>query len=350
MSKADKLKELFGLDSSTVNGYALEEETVYPETTPGRILHIDGDFLAYQVAADDSKSLDSMMHNHDVAVETLRLLAGAASTVSHLTASHGDKGGRYDQAVQREYQGNRKDKVKPKHLHTIKSWMELKRGAVNHVEQEADDGLCQANWQAVQAGDPQLSVLVSKDKDLQMCQGVHLDWDTGELELVEGFGYVELDRSKSSPKIVGKGNAYFWAQMLTGDTADHIAGLPTLPGSVLNAIKPTKSILAAQERLRDPKSTPKQREKAKQTLANRKSGRCGAVMAYEIMKKVRTDKQAFQLVKTLYERHGQDVGFTHWSTEEAVEWNKVFLSEAQLLWMRRSKDHNDVLNYFKECK
>lgn len=349
MDKAEKLQNLFGLDVSKLNGHALEEPS-YPDIIPGRVLHIDGDFLAYQVSADDTKSLDSMMHNHDVAVETLRLLAGAETVLSHLTASHGNKGNRFDIAIQKEYQGNRKGKAKPKHLHTIKSWMELKRGAVSHEHQEADDGLCQANWQAIQKGTPELSVLVSKDKDLQMCQGNHLDWDTGELETVSGYGYVDLDRSLSSPKIVGKGNAYFWAQMLTGDAADSIQGLPQLPGCVLNAVKPTKEITKALETLSDPKSTKKQKEKAQKKLDTRKPGLCGPVIAAEIMSKVKNDKQAFKLVKTLYEQYGQAVGFKHWETGEDVPWQTVFVSEAKLLWMRRIQDENDVLYYFKECQ
>lgn len=350
MDKAEKLQNLFGLDVNELTGHALETPD-YPDTVPGRVLHIDGDFLAYQVSADDEKSLDSMMHNHDVAVDTLRLLAGAEKAVSHLTASHGDKGRRFEIAIQKEYQGNRKNKAKPKHLHTIKSWMHLKRGAISHEIQEADDGLCQENWKAYTSDDPHSSVLVSKDKDLQMCQGLHLDWDTGELEFVDGYGYVELDRSKSSPKIVGKGPAYFWAQMLTGDGADAIAGLPKLPGSVLNAVKPTKATTEAMRILAQssPVECPKHK-KARETLAKRKPGLCGPVIAHELMKKVKNDKQAFELIKTLYEKYGQDIGFTHWATGDPVEWQKVFVSEAKLLWMRRVPDENDVLQYFKEIQ
>lgn len=328
---------MFGLDSDGLTKHALDEPD-YPDLVPGRVLHIDGDFLAYQVAADDSKSIHTMMHNHDVAVETLRLLAGAESTVSHITASHGDKGKRYELAIQKEYQGNRKNKQKPKHLHTIKSWMERKRGAISHVNQEADDGLSQANWQAIQAGTPDLSVLVSKDKDLQICQGWHLDWDTGDLEFIDGYGYIELDRSKSSPKIVGKGNAFFWAQMLTGDTADNIQGLPKLSSKDAVVYKPSAAVKKA---------------KGKKKLADRikmqKPVACGPVLVYDILKDINCSADAFVLVKQLYENTGKQLGFKHWDTDKTVKWNKVFLSEAQLLWMRRDPHENDVIRYFKEC-
>jgi hypothetical protein len=348
MTKAEQLQKLFGVDVSDLTGHALEEPD-YPDTTPGRVLHIDGDFLAYQVSADDSKSVSTMMHNHDVAVETLRLLAGAEHAVCHLTASHGDKGKRYELAIQKEYQSNRKGKAKPKHLHTIKSWMEEKREAINHVNQEADDGLSQANWEQVVKGTPELSVLVSKDKDLQMCQGLHLDWDTGDLEEVSGFGYIKLDRSKSSPKVTGKGSAFFWAQMLMGDGADNIQGLPLLHSTTLNAVKPTKATTLAQKHLKACKALNdcKKCDKAKNTLAKRKPSKCGPVIVYDILKNIKTDKTAFTLVKALYKKHGEEHGFKHWETGEDVHWGKVLLSEAQLLWMRRFPHENDVLGFFK---
>lgn len=344
MDKAEKLQSLFGVDVNQIDGHALEEPD-YPDVTPGRVLHIDGDFLAYQVAADDTKSLSTMMYNHDIAVETLRLLAGAEKTLSHLTASHGNKGNRFELAIQKEYQANRKGKDKPKHLHTIKSWMESQRGAVNHEIQEADDGLCQANWNAIQAGTPELSVLVSKDKDLQMCQGFHLDWDTGDIEEVNGFGYVELDRSKTSPKIVGKGNAYFWAQMLTGDSADGIQGLPALSGTRMNQFKPTKVVEDTLKRISST-DCPELLRTLNEKLLSRKPGKCGPVIAFDILQTLKNDKEAFDFVKTLYSEHD---GFVHWETGESVPWQRVFVSEAQLLWMRRRPDDNDVLRYFKEC-
>jgi len=338
------LKNLFGLDTSNLEQQL--DDPDYPDVVPGRVLNVDGDFLAYQVSADDEKSLKDMMHNHDVAVETLRLLAGAESTVLHLTASEGDKGERYDIAVQREYQGNRKDKAKPKHLYTIKGWMEQKHGAINHVGQEADDGMCQANYKAVQEGNKDLAVLVSMDKDLQMCPGWHLDWQEGTMEYVEGYGYVNLDRSKSSPKIVGKGTSFFWSQMLTGDTADHIQGIPKVSGTLLNKVKPTKAVEKALNDLAN--GTPKQAERAEKVLNERKAGACGPVVAAELMKLVKNDKQAFDLIKTVYRDYGKSVGFKHWATGEDVDWQKVLVSEAQLLWMRRVPDRKDVLNFFKE--
>lgn len=308
MSKID-LEALFGVKASDIASQL--DPTTYPDVVAGRVLNIDGDFLAYQVSYDDERPITEMMHNHDVAVETLRLLAGAESVVLHITGSDGDKGNRYNIALQKEYQGNRNGKVKPKHLHTIKSWMVHKRGAISHVTQEADDGLCQANAAAVAAGTPELSVLVSKDKDLQMCPGYHLDWDTGELTYVDGFGQIVLDRSKSSPKVIGKGTSFFWAQMLSGDAADNIKGLPSFE-------------------------------------ANGKRKPCGPVAVMSLLENIKNDKEAFELIKGLYKDHGEAVGFKDYRDDSDVHWSKVFVSEAKLLWMRRNVGENDVIKFFKE--
>lgn len=341
MSSIALLSELFGVDLTTVNHKGPE----FPPEVPGRVLNIDGDFLAYQVSADDTKAVDEMMHNHDVAVETLRLLAGASTVKLHLTKSGSTKGNRFDIAIQKEYQVGRKDKVKPKHLGYIKNWMEVNRGAISHADQEADDGLAQANVAAIEAGTPELSVLVSKDKDLQMVPGFHLDWDNGGLVVVEGFGSVSLDRSKSSPKIVGKGTSFFWAQMLTGDAADSITGLPSIPGNIMNIVSPNKDTPDLLERLKS--GTAKQAAAARKKLDARKEGKVGAVTAFALMERIKSDKAAFYAIRELYKSHGERHGFHHWKTGEQVEWHKVFLSEAKLLWMRHYNDENDVVRFLK---
>lgn len=341
MSNAELLKSLFGVDSVPDD----MQQGDLPPLVAGRVLHIDGDFLAYQVTADESKSFDDMKHNHDVAAETLRLLAGAEKVVSHLTASDSDKGGRYEIAIQKQYQVGRIGKEKPEFLNHMRDWMENERGAIMHHDQEADDGLCQALYDAES---PELAVLVSKDKDLRMCKGLHLDWDEGTLEMVNGFGYIELDRSGSSAKIKGKGTKFFWAQMLMGDTADDIAGLPKVPGWLLNKVKPTKAITKALDVIDNPKSTTDKVLKAQKTLDDRKPGACGPVITYDILKDVHSDREALQLITTLYKDYGTNIGFKHWETGEDATWQDVFTSEAKLLWMRRVKDEDDVKQFFKE--
>ena len=336
---------MFGVDVNSLPQQYTPEIT-YPDTVIGRILHIDGDFLAYQVSGDNSKSLDTMIHNHDVLVETLRLLAGAEYTVSHLTSSKGDKGGRYKIAKQKKYQANREGREKPEKLAEIKYFMEKERGAINHKDQEADDGLCQALWKSNTEGNKDLCIITSKDKDLRMCTGLHLNWDTGDIIDVDGYGSIYLDSTGSSSKIGGYGTSYFWSQMLTGDTADNIQGLPALVPPLLNKYKPTASTTKWESKLIDPKTSNAEKMKCLDRLKNRKPSKCGAVLAHSILRDCKSDIEALKVVKQAYKLYGDHVGFTNY-LGEPVSWQEVFKSEANLLWMRRTKNTWDVNNFIK---
>jgi hypothetical protein len=345
--------DLSGID---LDGLAHDASAlVIPEMVKGRTVHIDADFLAYQMSAEkadgtDTKTWEDMKHNCQVAATLLQNLAAAEFMHLHLTPSGSNKGDRYNLAIQKEYQGNRIDKPKPRYLNVMRDWMAGAFPATMHTECEADDGMASAQYQAIKDGNRAYSIIASKDKDLSMVPGLHLNWDTGEIVDTEtDFGSVYLDSSKSTTKIKGFGHAFFWSQMLTGDGADNIQGLPKVPGSVLNVIKPTAPITKAMELLASGTGTETQRSKATATIAGRPAGSCGPVIAYEMIQRVTNSKQAFNFIKSMYESIGQTIGFKHWSTGENVPWQKVFVSEAQLLWMRRDK-HNPlcVAHWWKE--
>lgn len=295
-----------------------------PATVKGRVLHIDADFLAYMMSYEKEGNhipFEDMCFNVKGQVEKMRLMAGAESVFLHLTPGTSDKGGRGAIAIQKEYQGNRKDRDRPEKLHILREWMGKNYPAQLYHDCEADDGMSSAQWAMVRNGFRERSVICSKDKDLLMVPGWHMDWDTFELaQSVDEtgnpneFGYTYLDSSKSASKIKGFGTKFFWGQMLTGDTADNIAGLPFVCGKHLS--KPKK---------------------------------IGPVLADYYLSDLWNDKDAFNLVKGLYEACGQEVGFKHWSTGENVPWQRVFVAEAQLLWMRRDRlDAQCVLKWFKE--
>jgi hypothetical protein len=330
-----------------------------PPTVKGRIVHIDADFLAYQVTATradgtDLKTYEDMKHNAEAAVTTLRELAGAEFVHLHLTPSTSNKGGRYAAAIQRKYQGNREDKPKPEYLGIMREWLAKRYNGTLHQFCEADDGMSSAQYAALAEGNGNLSIIASKDKDLSMVPGLHLDWDTGEVIDADVFGYVDLVTkvSKSgakTTKLKGFGQKFFWAQMLIGDTADNIKGLPSLDGAVLNAIKPTAAVTKAIETINDPSSTDKAIAKAQAVLDERKSGPCGPATAILILDKLTSNKQAFHTIRGLYQRTGITEGYKHWLTGDTVHWGQVFLSEAQLLWMRRDKDDpQDVAKWLRE--
>jgi hypothetical protein len=308
-----------------VSGLGHKEKSKAIPTVPGRVVHIDGDFLAYMVAYDDSKSIEDMKHNCSVKAEKIRLMAGAETMQIHSTPKESNKGGRYEIALLREYQTGRKGKPKPKYLHLIRAYMHNEMNAIQHVDCEADDGMSMAQYGAIAAGNRNLSIIATKDKDLQMVPGLALDWDTGEItDTQDDFGYIRLDRDKAQPKIKGRGWKMFWAQMLTGDTADNISGLPMVC---------------------DLQYLPRGKHKA-----------CGPVLAYEILNPLTTNKEAFAVVKKLfYDYHNvkDDKGnllhpFTNWRDGSIITPGQAFVSEAMLLWMRRNYEYKDVVSWLSE--
>lgn len=314
--------------SRIINGVdlsALKEDTpklIHPDIVKGRTVHIDADFLAYMVAADDYKSLEDMKHNANEKIEKIRLMAGAERYVLHLTPKKSDKGQRGNIAMLKEYQSNR-NKVKPKFLHVIRDWMAAEHPSEMHMTCEADDGMSMAAYAAQLAGTPELCVIASKDKDLWQVPGLQVDMDTGELSnTTDPFGEIWLDDSKSQKKIRGRGWKYFWAQMLTGDPADTISGIPLIC---------------------DMKYLPKGKTKA-----------CGPVMAYDILSPIKTNKAAFHVVGGLfkayedYHKAAEMPGFVNYRTGAPITWKEAFTSEAKLLFMRRNNTPDDVLYWLKE--
>ena len=330
-----------------------------PPQVKGRTVHIDADFLAYQVTAEkedgsDQKSYEDMQHNAEVAVQTLRDLAAAEHVHLHLTPSTSNKGGRYEQALQRPYQGNRVDKPKPRYLGIMREWLAKRYSGTLHQFCEADDGMSSAQYKAIASGDRNLSIIASKDKDLCMVPGLHMDWDTGEIIDTDDFGHVKLVERVSSSgavtkKLKGFGQKFFWAQMLIGDTADNIQGLPGVTGEIMNVLKPTKAIEKALAIYQSPNANPAQKAKAASELTARKPAACGPATAILLLDQMHDNKTAFATVKGLYKRYGDAVGYKHYDTGVDLHWGKVFASEAQLLWMRR-EPHNEncVLNWLKE--
>lgn len=293
------------------------KQIVIPEMVPGREVHIDADFLAYMVSYDDSKPVVEMQHNCSVKIEQLRLMAGAERYVLHLTPKGSTKGNREAIAIQKEYQGNRKNKPKPKYLHMIRTFMADEHKAIMAREYEADDSMCMAAHKAKLAGTPELCVIATKDKDLTMIPGLQLNWDTGEMSDTgdSDFGFIELDRSKKTPKVRGRGYKYFFAQLLMGDTADNIQGIPKV---------------------------------VHEEYTQGKTKACGPVLTHSIIDPCKSVKECFEITKELFRTTGEKLGYKHWNTGEEVKWTKVMTSEMKLLWMRRKNDEDDVLHWLKE--
>lgn len=360
---SDLLKN-FGVDAATVASLK-PDEPQYPKEVACRIAHIDADFLAYQVSAESKseldpndptprKTLDDMRHNAFKAAEHIRRMAAAEFAVLH-TTHRSNKGGRDAQAILKPYQANRADrKNRPEHLDAIRVWLSEGFGddlgiyeGRNHTDQEADDGLAQAVYT-----DRGNAILCSADKDLLMVPGWKLDMKTGEItNQTDDFGFIKLDSSKSTKKVVGRGTKFFWAQLLMGDSADNISGLPECPGAVWQTYAGTKAYRDTLTQWIAAGSL-----ESSSALADRlakltaKTKKCGPVLTFQLLESARNDRECWDIVKSCYEQLAKDHGYVyrHWKTGAVVTPTQALFSEMQLLWMRRSKNPNDVLLWLKE--
>lgn len=74
------------------------------------------------------------------------------------------------------------------------------------------------------------TIICSRDKDLRICPGLHYSWELGNQAEIgpldfDKVGWVKFmgeDRSK----LFGGGLAFFYSQLITGDVADNIPGIP----------------------------------------------------------------------------------------------------------------------------
>jgi len=325
-----------GIDLEGLAHANSSSQLVFPDPWPGRVAHIDADFLAYQASferKDDPKTFEEMKSNARIMVENLRLLAGAETVHLHLTPGTSDKGKRFDIALLKEYQANRKDKEKPRYLHVIRQWFNSAYPATLHQLCEADDGMASEQYSALARGDRAKSIIVSKDKDLAMVPGLHMDWDNGSIVDVD-FGSIWIDDTKSSKKLRGFGEKFFWAQMLMGDSADNISGLPFLHRSlVAHHCPPTALVTAGSV------------EAYNRELRKIKDKKCGPVMAFAMLEQADTAKMCFDIVTNAFKLAGP---YANWRDGTEITWQQAFLSECKLLWMRKDPhNENCVLDYIR---
>lgn len=190
----------------------------YGNTVPGRVLLLDGDALAYSCAGSDDCSAGQARVNLTTKIAEAKAAAGAESCKILLTSPASDKGFRYQIATVKPYQGQRTGGRRPKNWGVLRQLLESQStGIATYItdDAEADDlfGMFgrHLGWQNV--------VHFTQDKDMRMLPGWHLTWLEMRLHWVgEGFEYVFDDKVY--------GTKWFWLQMLHGDTADNVPGLP----------------------------------------------------------------------------------------------------------------------------
>ena len=199
---------------------------------PNRILLVDGDGLCYYCAGNDDTDVGTARANLISKVKRAAELVGAQYIKILVTGAGSHKGHRYAIARVKPYQGQRAGSRRPKNWQALRDLLDT---GFNGVEvettytAEADDLF---GWYAYNYPDD--VVILTQDKDMRMLPGVHLDWVTNRIHKVEHsltdvrHEYAMYNRKVHDSVFNDKqyGPRWFWLQMLHGDTADNIPGLP----------------------------------------------------------------------------------------------------------------------------
>ena len=158
--------------------------------------------------------VENALHSCKLMIQDILLSVGTDEHKILLTSN--DKSNyRFDIAKTQVYKGNRKQ-PKPVHYEALREYL-IKNWNAEVIEgKEADDelGILQTND----------TIICSIDKDLRMIPGHHYNFVTKEKELIQNPGYLKLENNNR--KLVGGGLKWFYAQMLLGDSADNIPGIP----------------------------------------------------------------------------------------------------------------------------
>jgi hypothetical protein len=205
------------IDAATEGMHTMVAEVLPP--VPGRVLHVDGDFLAYWTGViEDAGTARTVAANK---ITKAMELSRSERAVVHLTDEASSKADRRIIAETLPYQAHRSGSTKPINWAHMRTYLGgLTHGKVlmkNWTQREADDGMAYVAY----LGDADLVVIMSKDKDMRMLPGWHMDWDDFSMTFVPRYAYDVVGAN-------GKqyGLKWFWLQVLQGDKADNIPGLP----------------------------------------------------------------------------------------------------------------------------
>ena len=262
-----------------------ERIRLVPEKVPGRVLIVDGDMIAYSNAGNDETPPGLARQSALSRIETMRDMSGSEKVVVHLTSSASTKGDRHVIATVKPYQDHRKGSKRPKNWAYLRDWMETYTGDLFTVKtwgtREADDGIA---YHATVLGVDK-AVIATADKDMRMIPAWHLDWKT--------YGMTRLDQEFEVIGENGKvyGHKWFFLQLLQGDSADNIPGLPKYVDKL------------GREKL------------------------IGEKTAEKFLAEATNDEQALILVSSLYHSYYGE-----------VDWADYLVEQMSLLWMRRDKE------------
>jgi len=165
----------------------------------------------------DPAPLSHSLHNLKVIVEgaiadsgcdTYSMYLSTGKTFRDDIVRNADQLYNGDEPRKRVYKGNRLNVEKPKYYNEMVQWLKVNFGARVCEGIEADDAVAIQQIKYLERG--KLSILISADKDLNTVPGLHHN-----------------PQKKVSYNVsVDEADTWFWCQMIMGDTADNITGLP----------------------------------------------------------------------------------------------------------------------------
>lgn len=286
---------------------AIEES----ERIANRIGLIDADCVAYWAAAGcDDMPVQAALRKVKDRMESICDQLQTDEIRCYLT---GKNNFRDDIATYQIYKGNRYDKdgnrikPQPKWLSACRLLLITDFAAELVGGQEADDALGIAQMKC--NADPEWeSIISSIDKDLRIIPGLHHDMTSGYIESMDEFGYLEIDAKK---KVRGGGLMFFYAQLLMGDTADWIPGLPKVTQEMKNEFEGVKRL-----------------------------GGCGQKAAYAVLHDAETEWDLYERVLFCYSSYWNgDRFYVNWRTNQEVypEPEQMLREQGRLLWMRHKE-------------
>lgn len=153
---------------------------------------------------------------------------------------------RFDIATIKPYKGGRVGLEKPYHWETVSRRLKEHWGAITLNGIEADD------WIAIRGTEEGLGYTAcSRDKDIRQTTGCrHYSWPCGDNQpavgpfeidgLGEAIGVFRLSGKPDKPvktwKLTGNGEAFFWGQLLVGDSVDNIPGCKGVGPGAINGL------------------------------------------------------------------------------------------------------------------
>lgn len=272
-----------------IGGVNLDTLAAQLETPPvsDKVLLLDADQAIYKAASTVKRPDTAIRRFYQMVLED-KFYTNCKEVRAYITPSDNFKHGRFLLPTVKPYQGQRAVREEiplkaPLKAHLIANPHEYAAQGIEIIfdyQAEADDRIIE---DSIVFGDRGL--VSSFDKDMNLCRGPKWNPELGTIDTIDNeYGWIDYDKGKG--KIIGHGTAFFFAQMLMGDSADNVKGIITLNG---------KS--------------------------------CGPAKAYEFLKDFTDSTNAARAVVQAY-----------------AETNQNFLAEAECLWLRRSPT-DSAFNY-----